>query len=266
MYWRNCYHDHQADARQKSSSENGRTRGTPSQPATGLLAPESRRLLEPLGRLIPVDDAPVGLDVIWTAVLEFEVVGVLPDVQADDGEAGGGGADDALGHQRTVLVARGDDLQATILLDQPGPARAKDLGGGGLELRAEGVDGAEGLLDSVLERTGQGGAGLEVLPEEGVVGVAASVVTDEGALVSGDLIELGDQIIDGEGAEIGVVLDGAVEVVDVGLVMLGVMDLHGLFVEVGLEGIVGVGELGEGVRHVDARAETRKQQEEGIVS
>ena len=50
-------------------------------------------------------------------------------------------------------------------------------------------------------------------------------------------------------AEVGVLLDGAVEVGDVGLVVLVVVKLHGRFVDGGLEGGVVVGKRGKFVGH-----------------
>jgi hypothetical protein len=70
--------------------------------------------------------------------------------------------------------------------------------------------------------------------------VPAALVADDAADVFGDGVELGDEVVDGEGAEIGVRGEGGVEVVDVGLVVAGVVDFHCFGVEVRLEGVVGV--------------------------
>src|SRR6266436_3648609 len=56
---------------------------------------------EALVDLVPVDGVPPGREVVGTAVLVLEVVGVLPDVVAEDGVA-------ALG-DGVVLVGGGDD-------------------------------------------------------------------------------------------------------------------------------------------------------------
>ncbi len=87
--------------------------------------------------------------------------------------------------------------------------------------------------------------GLHDLPEHGVVDVAAAVVADDGADVLGDAGEVGDELFGGFLAEFGVLLDRAVEVGDVGLVMLVVVELHGRFVDGGLESGVVVGKGGK---------------------
>lgn len=71
----------------------------------------------------------------------------------------------------------------------------------------------------------------EVLPEESVVNVATTVEVDEGSLGSSSLgialgLGLGDSV------------ESGIEAVDVGLVVLGVVELHNLAGDVGLEGTV----------------------------
>src|SRR4029453_5268801 len=56
-----------------------------------------------IGGLVPVHDVPPGIDVVGAAVLVEQVVGVLPDVEAEDGRA-------AL-HHRVVLVGEGAELE-----------------------------------------------------------------------------------------------------------------------------------------------------------
>lgn len=70
--------------------------------------------------------------------------------------------------------------------------------------------------------------GGEVLPEEGVVDVTTAVEVEQRGLRSGSLgVALGLSL--GEG------LDGSVEAVDIGLMVLGVVKLHDLAGDVGLE-------------------------------
>ena len=56
-----------------------------------------------------------------------------------------------------------------------------------------------------------------------MVDVAAAVVADDGADVLGDAGEVGDEFFGRFLAELGVLFDGAVEVGDVGLVVLVVV-------------------------------------------
>ena len=126
---------------------------------------------EALVDLVPVDDVPPGGEVVGTLVLVLQVVGVLPDVVAEDGV-------EALA-QRRVLVGGGDDLELAAGEDQPAPAGAELLGGGLVEGLLEGLEVAEVGFD--LRGDGTGGfaaglasvAGAKDLPEEGVVGLAA---------------------------------------------------------------------------------------------
>ena len=78
-------------------------------------------------------------------------------------------------------------------------------------------------------------------PEEGVVAVAARVVAQAGADRLGDLREVGDERVHVERRQGGLVRQELVGVGDVGLVVLGVVDLHRLCIDVGHQGVVGVG-------------------------
>src|SRR6266478_5492789 len=69
--------------------------------------------------LVPVDDVPPGGEVVGTAVLVLEVVGVLPDVDAEQRHV--------VVHQRRVLVRGRLDREAGAVPDQPRPARAEPL-------------------------------------------------------------------------------------------------------------------------------------------
>ena len=75
--------------------------------------------LEDFLRSVPVHEAPKGRDVIWPSVLIIQVVGMLPDVQPDDGSA------DVFRHsfhKRGILIGSGSDGQVSIAsLDQPSP-------------------------------------------------------------------------------------------------------------------------------------------------
>src|ERR1017187_5848224 len=72
--------------------------------------------------LVPVDDVPPRGEVVGAAVVVLQVVGVLPDVVAEDGVEAAG--------ERIVLVGGGDDLEFAALEDEPAPAGAELLGGG----------------------------------------------------------------------------------------------------------------------------------------
>src|SRR3954449_6445337 len=74
--------------------------------------------LEIFADLRPVDHVPPRRDVLRPAVLVLEVVGVFPDVEAEDRRA-------PL-HERAILVGRGLDAQrAAAIQCEPGPAAAE---------------------------------------------------------------------------------------------------------------------------------------------
>lgn len=66
-------------------------------------------LVEALSDSLPVDDLPDGLEVVGADVLVLEVVGVLPDINAQQGDQTGGGLE-------RVLVGGGSDLKALEVL------------------------------------------------------------------------------------------------------------------------------------------------------
>ncbi len=183
---------------------------------------------------LPVHDFGQGTDVFVPAVLVLEVIGVFPEIDSEEDLA-------ALKEGR-VLVGGGFEFEGTILVDaDPEPAAAEDGEGGLDEVLAGflGIGGVEGLEDGFAQ--GVAGAGsiiaTEGFPEEGMVDVATGIVADGGADPFGDLVEVGEEFLGRILVEIGVVGDGLVQVVDVGGMMFAVMDLHGLGIDVGFQGI-----------------------------
>ena len=175
---------------------------------------------------------------------------MLPDVEGEDGFAFDSG--DGLAHQRAVLIGGGADGKFLVGGDdEPSPTGAETgragLGEVFLEFRESAelsVDrGGEGTGRGVLIVRGQNG------PEERVVGVAAGVVADAAADGVGDFAEVGDQGVNVQRGEGGVVLEQVVGVGDVGLVMLAVVDFHRLRVDVRSEGVEGVRQGREGEGH-----------------
>jgi hypothetical protein len=131
----------------------------------------SSNLLQPLLSRLPVDNIPHSREVLGLAVLVLQVVRVLPGINTEDrAELADNG----------VLVGVGLDADVAGLhvLHEPGPAGALDAGERGVELALQLVERAVGLCDLGGEGAGWGlaaalGLGGEVLPEEGVVCVAA---------------------------------------------------------------------------------------------
>src|SRR5687768_8464337 len=106
-----------------------------SSPATTRFWRLWTRLFEPFVDGVPVDGIPPRGDVVRTTVLVLQVVGVLPDVEAQKRFLAF--------HQRTVLVRGALDHQLAAGIDQPRPAaaeaRRRRLG----KLLLEGVEAAE---------------------------------------------------------------------------------------------------------------------------
>src|SRR6267378_7988814 len=114
--------------------------------ATRLLF--ERRLVA-LVDFFPVDYAPPSLQILGGAVVVFEIVGVLPDIVAEDGI-------EAL-RDGIVLVGSGDDFYfAFCVACQPNPSAAELADTGGVEFFLEGFEVTESLLDHV----GDGTAGI----------------------------------------------------------------------------------------------------------
>ena len=135
--------------------------------------------------------------------------------------------------------------------DEPRPAGAEPLHAGIVELGLERVERSpKAVVDRIRERAGRvaATAGRHDLPEQRVVGVAAAVVADRGADILRQAIQLLDELLDRGPVEIRA-LDGLVDVVDVGLVMLVVVDPHGLLVDRRRERVVVVGQGRQVVGH-----------------
>src|SRR6187549_2267663 len=97
-----------------------------------------------LGHVVPVDDVPEGVDVFGALVLVLEVVGVLPDVAAQQRGL-------AVGDRRVLVRGFGHREVAGSVLDQPRPAGTELADAGVFELLLEGVEGAEGAVDRLAE-------------------------------------------------------------------------------------------------------------------
>src|SRR6266853_3494302 len=86
---------------------------------------------------VPIHHVPPSLEVIGTTVLVFEIVGVLPHVDAQDRRV-------AI-HQRTILVWRRNNFELSVLiLDEPRPAAAEPAHAGGGKFFLEIIKAAEG--------------------------------------------------------------------------------------------------------------------------
>src|SRR5215472_2147828 len=219
-----------------------RGRGVPSLPG---------RRQAPVDRS-PVHGVPPGRHVVRALVLVLEVVGVLPDVDAQDR--------DAAAADRVVLV--GEALDRQLAAGEVGPApAAAELADRRLAQRVlEAGEVAERVVDRVRDRAGRVVARVRGhdLPEDRVVQVAAAVVAHDGADVLGHRVQVAQQLLHGPVAELGVLLDRPVQIVHVRGVVPVVVDLHGLRVDVRLERVEGVGQRGQYKGHFANLRERRK--------
>src|SRR5262245_44150674 len=124
------------------------------------------------GDEVPIDDIEPGGDVFGTAILIFEVIGVLPDIQAEQGLKAVA--------QRSILVGSGLNAQFFAVDDEPGPAAAEDFGGGISEFFFEAGKVAKAFIDSLGEFAFgfAAAAFLHHLPKKRVVVMAAALVAN----------------------------------------------------------------------------------------
>src|ERR1700733_13230342 len=113
------------------------------------------------------------LQIIRTAVAIVDVVGVLPDVAAEDRRG-------AM-HQWALAVRGLGDFELAVLDLQPAPARSELTDTGGGEIGLELLQPAEVLGDLLFQAAGQFAAaaiGLHPVPEMQMIVVLAGIVED----------------------------------------------------------------------------------------
>jgi hypothetical protein len=173
------------------------------------------------------------------AILVFEVVGMLPNIQSKDWEH-----DLVLDtlHERVILVGGVDNLKLVTLLvhTHPNPATSKgsSWSGHGLKLLFHGIHGSKRLVDHLRQLSRSLGilrlvSGKHLFPEEGVVVVASSTVAD----TRSGFQSIGHEVKDGD---LGLAFTGLVDVGNVGTMMFVVVNLHGRSINVRLKALEGV--------------------------
>ena len=150
-------------------------------------------------------------------------------------------------HQRVLAVRRLHDLQLAVLDRQPRPAGAELPLAGFHEVGAELVVAGEIGVDRGLQLARQAPAAavrLHPLPEVQVVVVLAGIVEERLVLAEGLLDDRLDRLVGhaGFGRQL-------VHHVDIGLVVLVVVELQRLLRHEGLEGLVAVGQRRKRERH-----------------
>src|SRR6516162_4623961 len=132
----------------------------------------SGRLAKQLVDIISVDEIfDKRLQIVRAAIAVVDVVGVLPDIAAEDRGR--------TMHQRIFTIGRLGDFQLAVLYLQPAPARAELADAGGSEIGFELFKPAEVLVDLLFQTPGQLAAatiGLHPAPEVNVVKMLAGIV------------------------------------------------------------------------------------------
>src|SRR5271170_2085672 len=101
--------------------------------------------LEAVVDLVPVDYIPPGRQVFGATIVVLEIVGMFPDVVAEDGEQSLGDG--------VVLIGGAENLDfATGFAGQPDPAAAELLDSSFVEFGLEIFEVAERLFDDVGDR------------------------------------------------------------------------------------------------------------------
>ena len=180
---------------------------------------------------LPVDDSPQGLELVGAAVLPVKIVGVLPNIE---GQQGSEVPRDWVVGPRLL----GDDQTAIRSGGEPDPAGAEKADALGDELVLEGIHAAPLAYDLLSERPcGRGGfrRRTELREIQVVVEDLAGVVEDGALAAADDLLQrlrlerrAGDQ---------------AVEVVHIALQVLAMVELDRAGADDRLQGIGRVGEL-----------------------
>ncbi len=182
---------------------------------------------EVFGNFVPVDDVPECFDVGGALVLVVKIIGMFPDIEAEDGRAAA--AAEVGAHERVVLVGGGADGEGAIgFFAEPCPAGTETGRAGFGEGFFEGIEGAEGFVDGSGEFTRWcfGAAGSDDLPEKAVIHMTAAVVTNRTADVFWNGTKVGNELKSRFRFKVGFSSDRRIEVGDISLMMSAVMDFH----------------------------------------
>ena len=182
--------------------------------------------MQVLGGEVPVRQLPEGLNVLGPRVAVVDVVGVLPDIAGQQGLV--------LGRQRRAGVAGRAQFESSVRhLNEPRPAGAEQPESGLGELLLELLEGPEVLLDPLEQRAGRfaRGSRAEAVPVESVVPDLGGVVEDLSLGGAHDVLEWQILILSAG--------DDLVQVVDVGLMVLAVVEFEGLRGDVRAQSVFG---------------------------
>src|SRR6185437_9951456 len=200
----------------------------------GVAGARSATLGQIFGNEFPVHEViEEGLHEVGAAVLEVEIVGVLPYIAGEERGL-------ALRH-RVDRVGRLGDFEAAAVTYQPRPAAAELGRRCLLELLLELVEPAEALLDRLLHlaRRLPAAARPHAVPEEGVVPHLRRVVEDPGlgVVLGGSADDLFQRLTGERG-----VLHQLVQGRDIGRVVLAMVELERARRHMRLEAVLRIGQ------------------------
>ncbi|AAX62125.1 unknown [Bacillus thuringiensis phage MZTP02] len=157
-------------------------------------------------------------------------------------------------HQGTILIGTALHLQSARLVHhQPGPAATKAAQGRLSEGLLEGIKSPQFPLDGQGQLTTRLTAPLRAhhQPEQGVIGMAAAMVSDRPLQGGRQGIEAAQQLLYRQCGQLGRRFQCGVEVIDIGLVMTAMVDLHGQCIDMGFQCVVGIVQGWQGMAHDD---------------
>ena len=172
----------------------------------------------------------------------FQIICVLPHIDVED---------ESPGMQKgCILIRRRDDLQAATVQHQPGVTGSEDGEGCRFKLCPE-IFLTSKLPGHCLEKPGgeAGSArGSHAVKVETVIVYTSCVIAKRGLKMAGETAPYGEKFFQRKLLERRIFLQKLIEVVNICLEMAVVMEVHCLFIDEGLEGVIRIGK-----RHVDKR-------------
>src|SRR6266566_2068755 len=183
------------------------------------------------GNLVPVDNIPPGIEVLRTAVLIFEVIGMLPHVVTQDRIE--------TVRQGVILVGGGNDSEAIATQNKPGPAGAKALHASIIECSLERIERAKLGIDRLCQITARLTApvGGHALPEQGMIEMAAAVIADGRTNILRKLVKTTYDLFNRQRGKL-MALQRTIQIGDVRVVVLVMMQLHRLGIDVRLKRVI----------------------------
>lgn len=180
---------------------------------------------------------------------------MFPDVKAENG---GARLVDDTSHERVFLVlGRRNEEFSVSAYGKPGPSTSEACRGSRIELGLHFIEGTEVGIDFILDRSHRsrvaGTRPAHESPEHGMVEMAATRVDDRGLDLGR---KTGDVSLDGGKAEALECrstwpIDNLVDVVNIGLMMLGVVNIHRRRIDVRFESVILIRKIRERERHVE---------------